>query len=257
MNRAWLLVLLPIIALPLGCQQQMADQPSYRPLQPAAFFANGMSARPLPAGVVARQWIASDDPLASGLKEPVRGTAKAAAPKAAAPKAAAPAEAAKASAPAPDQTSESAAGTPPPDAPTDPARFVADYPFALTRADLERGQERYTIFCAVCHDPIGTGHGKIVERGYVRPPNYHTDASRGFARYGKTIALADVPVGYLFEVITRGYGAMPRYAPQIPPRDRWRIAAYVRALQLSQHAVLGDLPPDRREAVNQALRTTP
>ena len=126
-----------------------------------------------------------------------------------------------------------------------------------TREDLDRGQERYTIFCAVCHDPIGTGQGKIVERGYVRPPNYHTERSRGFARYGKSIPLRDVPAGYLFEVITRGYGAMPRYAPQIPPADRWRIVAYVRALQLSQHAVLGDLPPARREAVNEALRSTP
>ena len=132
----------------------MADQPSYRPLQPGAFFADGMSARPLPAGVVARQWLAFGRPAG---QRPEGGVPQA----------------------AHRLRSRSAgrtgAGTPPADAPTDPARFVADFPFELTRDDLERGQERYTIFCAVCHDPIGTGQGKIVERGYVRPPNYHTD----------------------------------------------------------------------------------
>ena len=131
------------------------------------------------------------------------------------------------------------------------------FPFVLTRADLDRGQERYTIYCAVCHDPVGTGNGKIPERGYVKPPNYHTDASRGFALYRRTVSLRDVPVGYLFEVISRGYGAMPRYANLIPAQDRWRIAAYVRALQLSQQSELGALPPTARRAATDALGGPP
>jgi mono/diheme cytochrome c family protein len=211
----------------------MANQPSYRPLQPGALFANGMSARPLPKGVIARQWMRSQDPLSSGLKAEYRGALAAL-----------------------SREPVAKGGTPTADAPTDPGRFVTNVPFELTGEDLERGQERYTIFCAVCHDPVGTGHGKIIERGYVRPPNYHTENSRGFARYGKSIPLRDVPAGYVFEVITHGYGAMPRYAPQIAPRDRWRIVAYVRALQLSQYAVLDELPPDDRKVADEALRST-
>jgi mono/diheme cytochrome c family protein len=234
MSRRDILMLILVPMLPLGCQQKMATPPSYRPLQSSALFVDGMSARPLPAGVVARQWLTHDDPLASGLKANLERLPS--------PRA---------------ETPSSGSEAPPQGAPTDPDRFVTDFPFELTAQDMERGQERYTIFCAVCHDPIGTGHGKIVERGYVRPPDYHTEASRGFSRYGKSIALRDVPAGYLFEVISRGYGAMPSYSPQIAPRDRWRVVAYVRALQLSQHAVLDDLPAAQRQAVRDTLGSTP
>jgi mono/diheme cytochrome c family protein len=219
-----------LAALAAGCQQKMAEQPNYRPYQPSAFFADGMSARQLPEGVVAREWPRSDDPLMTGLKPEFRG--------------------------APAPAGEKATATPP-GAPSDPAKFVDTFPFELTRADLDRGQERYTIFCAVCHDPVGTGGGKIPERGYVKPPNFHTDASRGFALYRKAVLLRDAPVGYLFEVVSRGYGAMPRYGPQLPPRDRWRVVAYVRALQLSRHADLGKLPPAARKAAADALGGPP
>ena len=90
--------------------------------------------------------------------------------------------------------------------------------------------------------PIGDGKGKIVERGFLAPPNFHTDNSRGFAFYEDPetkapyrIPLREIPPGYIFEVITKGYGGMPDYASQIPLADRWRIAAYVKALQLSQN----------------------
>jgi mono/diheme cytochrome c family protein len=215
-----------LVALVAGCQQQMADQPSYRPLAPSAFFADGMSARRPPEGVVAREWLRRDDPLASGLK-PGRRAAN----------------------PAGNRDK----AVPPPDAPTSPENFVEGYPFTLTRDDLDRGQERYTIFCAVCHDPVGTGKGKIPERGYVPPPNLHADDSRGFALYQQQVPLRTVPVGYLFEVVSRGYGAMPRYGPQVPVKDRWRIVAYVRALQLSQHAELTQLPAEQRRQVEQAI----
>lgn len=103
-------------------------------------------------------------------------------------------------------------------------------PFPVTRAVLEQGRERYNIYCAPCHARTGDGNGMIVQRGYRRPPSYHTDRLR------------QAPLGHFFEVITNGFGAMPDYSAQIPPHDRWAIAAYVRALQLSQDAPVSLLP---------------
>jgi hypothetical protein len=105
-----------------------------------------------------------------------------------------------------------------------------DYmPFAVTRADLERGRERFNIFCAPCHSRVGDGNGYVPSRGFPRkPPSYHIER------------LEKAPLGYIFGVITEGFGIMPDYASQIPPRDRWCIVAYIRALQLSQHATVAD-----------------
>jgi hypothetical protein len=101
--------------------------------------------------------------------------------------------------------------------------FVTTFPFAMSRKDLERGRERYEIFCSPCHDRTGTGRGIIVQRGYRAPASFHIDRLRQAAP------------GYLFDVITRGFGAMPNYAAEVPTRDRWLIVAYLRALQLSQN----------------------
>src|SRR3569623_6561 len=158
---------------------------------------------------------------------------------------------------APAPAGEKSGAVPPTDAPSDPGKFVDDFPFALPRADLERGQDRYTIFCAVCHDPVGSGKGKIPERGYVKPPNFHTDDSRGFALYWQAVPLRTVPVGYLFEVVTRGYGAMPKYGPQIPAKDRWCIVAYLRALLLNHYAEIEKLPPAARSAAEHSLGCAP
>lgn len=105
-----------------------------------------------------------------------------------------------------------------------------DYmPFAVTRDDLARGQVRYNIYCAPCHSRVGDGNGYIPSRGFARkPPSFHIDR------------LEKAPVGYIFGVITEGFGIMPDYSSQIPAEDRWRIVAYVRALQLSQHATQAD-----------------
>lgn len=108
------------------------------------------------------------------------------------------------------------------------------YPFPIGKAELDRGEERYNIFCAPCHGRTGVGDGMIVRRGYRRPPSFHTDVMR------------QRQAGYFFDVISNGFGVMPSYAPQIPVRDRWLIAAYVRALQLSQNATLADVPADDR-----------
>ncbi len=107
-------------------------------------------------------------------------------------------------------------------------------PFALSRQLLERGQERYNIYCSPCHDRLGSGQGMIVRRGFSAPPSFHSERLR------------QVPLGHFFEVMTNGYGAMPEYAAQVPPHDRWAIAAYIQALQLSQHASLTDVPEEAR-----------
>ena len=108
------------------------------------------------------------------------------------------------------------------------------FPAPVTREVLERGRERFDIYCSPCHDRTGSGRGMIVQRGFKQPPAL--DEQR----------LRDVPVGYLFQVITNGFGQMPSYAAQIPARDRWAIVAYERALQLSQRATLDDVPPEHR-----------
>lgn len=112
--------------------------------------------------------------------------------------------------------------------------LVTQYPMQITKQVLDRGQERFNIFCAVCHGLTGHGDGRIVKRGFTVPPNYVTDLSRGYKLRGIDKKLTEVPVGYIFEVITRGYGAMPDHAAQVPVPDRWAIVAYVQALQYSQ-----------------------
>jgi len=111
------------------------------------------------------------------------------------------------------------------------------FPLPVTQELLERGEGRYRIFCSPCHGLQGDGNGMIVTRGMKHPPSYHEDRLR------------QVTNGYMFDVITNGFGAMMNYSAQITPRDRWAIVAYVRALQLSRHAMVADLPADVREKV--------
>ena len=109
------------------------------------------------------------------------------------------------------------------------------FPFAITRADLDRGQQRFDIYCAPCHGRTGEGNGMVVQRGYRQAVNYHIDRLR------------QAPAGYFFDVITNGFGVMPVYRAQIPIEDRWRIIAYIRALQLSHAAAAGDVPAEELE----------
>ena len=105
-------------------------------------------------------------------------------------------------------------------------------PFPVTKEVLERGQERFNIFCAPCHSRVGDGNGFVPSRGFSKmPPSFHI------------VRLQKAPLGYFYDVITEGFGIMPDYASQIPPQDRWDIVAYVRALQLSQNATTADVPP--------------
>jgi len=110
-----------------------------------------------------------------------------------------------------------------------------DYmPFPVTEDVLARGQERFNMYCAPCHSRVGDGQGMIVHRGFRAPPSYHTDRLR------------KAPLGYIFDVITNGFGAMPEYASQVPASDRWAIVAYIRVLQLSQNATVADVPAGQK-----------
>jgi mono/diheme cytochrome c family protein len=139
-------------------------------------------------------------------------------------------------------TLDSAAAPLPPAGAPGAADLVTALPMPLTSELLARGQQRYEIFCTPCHDRTGGGQGMVVRRGYRPPPSLHIDRLR------------DAPVGHFYDVTTRGLGAMPDYAQQIPPEDRWAIAAYVKALQLSQHAVVADLTAEDRGRVETGDR---
>ena len=121
--------------------------------------------------------------------------------------------------------------------------FTTEIPVAVTAELLERGRGEFQVFCSPCHGRTGTGDGMIVQRGFKRPASYHVDRLR------------QIPVGYLFDVITNGYGAMADYASQVPVEDRWAIVAYVRALQLSQYAPAADVPADRHGELEASLQS--
>jgi mono/diheme cytochrome c family protein len=116
----------------------------------------------------------------------------------------------------------------------DKEEFVTEFPFEMTAEVLERGEQRFNIFCSVCHGKTGDGDGRIVQRGYTKPTNFNGELSRYYKLRGKDISIREVPVGLIYDVISHGYGAMPDYASQISVKDRWAIAGYVRALQYSQ-----------------------
>jgi mono/diheme cytochrome c family protein len=203
-----------------ACRQDMHDQPKYRPLRPVdqiGTINDGRSARPRVEGTVARGELRDDVEFYTGkiaqsgqtIDKPTGGSATQVSAQPAA---------------------AGGAGF---------RGFVAEFPMQITAADLDRGQERFNIYCAVCHGPLGDGGGMIPRRGFRRPPSYHDDRLRS------------APVGYFFDVITNGFGNMPDYSAQVEAADRWRIIAYIRALQLSQRATLADVPADRRGELNK------
>jgi mono/diheme cytochrome c family protein len=112
-------------------------------------------------------------------------------------------------------------------------QLVNLFPMPVTAEVMARGQERFNVFCAPCHGRTGEGNGMIVQRGFRRPPSYHEQR------------LKDAPAGYFYDVMTNGFGAMQDYSAQVPVADRWAIAAYIRALQLSHSATVADVPADR------------
>lgn len=123
--------------------------------------------------------------------------------------------------------------------------MATELPMPMTKALLKRGQERFTIYCTPCHGQVGDGRGMVVRRGYKQPTSYHDERLR------------QVPIGYFFDVMTNGFAVMPSYAPQVPPEDRWAIAAYIRALQLSQHVDASSLTAEQRAALDAPPATAP
>jgi len=120
--------------------------------------------------------------------------------------------------------------------------LLSRLPVAVTRELLDRGRERFEIYCAPCHGRLGDGNGVIVQRGFQRPSSYHIDRLR------------EMPDGYFFDVITYGHGAMYSYASRVPPGDRWAITGYIRALQLSQGAKMDDVPAEQRQMLLNTVK---
>jgi len=123
--------------------------------------------------------------------------------------------------------------------------FVSEIPVPVTAELVARGRSQYQVFCAPCHGSTGRGDGMVVQRGFKKPSSYHVDRLR------------QIPIGYFYDVITIGFGAMADYAAQLPPPDRWAIAAYVRTLQLSQYDSVGDVPEDERGELDRSLAAAP
>lgn len=112
---------------------------------------------------------------------------------------------------------------------------VDQFPIPIAKADIERGETRFNVYCTPCHGRLGDGNGMVVLRGFRQPPSYYSER------------LINAPVGHYFDVITNGFGAMPSYASRVQSDDRWRIVAYIRALQLSESASVNDVPADQRQ----------
>jgi hypothetical protein len=222
MNSALQIALIASFLMLASCRQDMHNQPRYEPLQPSQMFADGRASRPLVEGTVPRGGLKRDRELYTGRRGLVRpaamtgGAAVQAAPQA----------------PAGNQPDASGAFSFDPD-------LVTEFPMPITRQILQRGQERYRMFCTPCHGYRGDANGMIVQRGLSRPPSFHIDRLR------------QAPVGHFFDVITNGFGAMYSYASRIPVHDRWAIISYVRALQLSQGATAQDVPENERGRIQQ------
>lgn len=196
---AFCLLLSAYLLVVAGCRQDMQDQPRMKPYRSTSFFSNGLSSRPPVTGTVPRGFLRADKAFFTGKKSTPSATSGV-------------------SNPTPSTGGQQQASYP---------DDIEEFPLPITQEVVARGRERFEIFCAACHGLTGNGDGMIVRRGYRRAASFHTDALR------------QAPVGHYFDAITNGWGAMPSYAPQIPPGDRWAIVAYVRALQLSNQ----NLPP--------------
>jgi hypothetical protein len=173
-----------VISLLAGCRKEdMSEQPKYyKPYKESSMFEDGTTARPIPAGTIARGHLRLEEDHYTGK---MNGS-------------------------------------------------EIDYiPIPITRADLERGQQKFTIYCSVCHGAVGDGNGMIVQRGMVRPPSF-VKLDRPLT--DREVGVQTAPIGHYFNVMTNGYGMMFSYNDRVAVDDRWRIAAYIRALQLSQDA---------------------
>ena len=178
-----------------ACRYDMQDQPRFKVYRANPFFTDNRASRDLPEGTVARGMLRENKALYTGKKEVINTSA-------------------------PVQTVTDSTGN------TLVASFpndVEEFPIPVTKELIDRGEQRYKVFCIVCHGPVGNGDGMIVRRGFSKPPTYNDDRLR------------NAPVGHFFDVMTIGWGKMNSYASQIPVADRWAIVAYIRTLQISQN----------------------
>lgn len=178
-----------------GVRFDMQDQPRYRSYKKSDFFSDGRASRDFPEGTVARGLLKENKALHTGKIDNPNANAQA------------------------ESTTNAAGNT----IVTSFPNAIDEFPVPVTKELVERGQERYNIYCIVCHGPVGSGDGMIVRRGFSPPPTYHDDRLR------------NAPVGHFFDVITNGWGKMNGYAAQIPAADRWAIVSYIRTLQVSQN----------------------
>ncbi len=201
--------LLLFVALAAGCRYDMQDQPRLKYYKQSDFFADKRGSRDQVENTIARGHLYDNKAFYTGKIDNPNPNAPAA-------------------------TATDAKGN------TVVTSFPNDvdaFPVPVTKELLDRGQERFNIYCIVCHGPLGNGDGMVVRRGFPNPPTYHDDRLR------------NAPVGHFFDVITNGWGKMNSYAFQVPPADRWAIVAYIRALQATQD-------PDQNQKMNSSTTTT-
>jgi mono/diheme cytochrome c family protein len=194
--------LLSLIVLTAGCRYDMQDQPRYKVYKQSDFFPDRRASRDLPNGTIPRGQLRDNRALYTGQKDNADPNAQV-------------------------QTTTDPSGN------TLIASFpnaVDEFPVPVTKELVDRGEERYKVFCIVCHGPVGNGDGMIVRRGFSKPPTFNDDRLR------------NAPVGHFFDVITNGQGRMNSYASMVPVPDRWAIVAYIRALQISQNPNAQPLP---------------
>jgi mono/diheme cytochrome c family protein len=219
-----------------GCRQDMHNQPRYEPLEQSSFFSDGRASRQLVAGTVPRG--VSREILLQATGGVVTGGAppsnQPAAPQG---QIAQPA----AGQPANNQSGNNQEGNR--IAPGALPAGLNDFPTPVTAEMLARGQEQFNISCSPCHGMLGYGDGMVVQRGFPRPPSYHT------AR------LQTAPNSHFYNVITNGFGRMWNYADQVEPDTRWAVIAYIRALQISQNAKLDEVPQDQRKYLEKGGQT--
>ena len=204
-NKLLWTAILCFVALGAGCRYDMQDQPRYKVYKKSDFFADGRASRDLPQGTVPRGFLRENKAFYTGKKENADPNVQV------------------------QTTTDASGNTLVSSFPNDIVNF-SDAGITVTKEMLDRGEERYKVFCMVCHGPVGNGDGMIVRRGFTKPPTYNDDRLRS------------APVGHFFDVITNGQGRMNSYAAQIPVADRWAIVAYIRALQVSQNPNAQTLP---------------
>lgn len=252
-RRLAVLCLLPLALCVSGCRIDMQDQPKYEAYEQSRTFKNGQASRPLVEGTVARGHLREDTYFYTG-KGSARastGVAQTGAATGGTGAAVPNTSGAGASSSAPgggdvNVRGNTAGGVP--NAQMAAAMGGPDiFPVPVTRESLERGRERYNIYCIVCHGAAGDGDGMVWRRGFQKPPSFHED------RLQEGTASA----AHFFDVITNGWGAMPSYADAISAEDRWKIIAYVRALQLSRRRNMNELTPDEQDKVRRGAQAQP